>query len=338
MPDSHQEVFLTIGIPTYKRQESVAQLLELLAGIAPTVACEVLVINNASVIDLSKQLSALSEAGYSVQYIENRQNCGGQENCLRIYENAVGRYVWYIGDDDRIYKSSLARVVDILQEHQPDCVLLNADTPGEKVPSYPSGFLKEKQVYAGQFMLGRLICAPLYILKREKIINGLSLARLHLGCFAPIFLLLLLGRVQSYFYLNELIVHNHDVPVVRNQKLSILPIFLGIGNLTQVPTDDNKRKWVKRLLKREWRVLNSPLHVLGALAIDGINQGKQAYWPVAIAGWRNYPVALAVIFTASLFALRIFPKSWLIPLINWYANTVKKKNIDILDFRSMDRI
>jgi glycosyltransferase involved in cell wall biosynthesis len=338
MPNNSEEVFLTIGIPTYNRQESVAQLLDLVASIKPTVACEILIINNASLIDLSQQLNQLSASGYQVQYLENKQNCGGQENCLRIYENASGRYIWYLGDDDRIYSSSLARVVDILQQHQPDSVLLNADTPGEKVPTYPTGFLTEKQVYAEQFMLGRLICAPLYVLKREKVIQGLALARLHLGCFAPIFLLLLLGRVQSYFYLNEPVVHNKDVPVARNQKLSILPIFMGIGQLTQVPTDHNKKKWVKRLLKREWRVLNSPLHVLGALAIDGINGGKLAYWPIAMAGWRNYPILLAVIFSVALCALRIFPKSWLAPLIHWYANKVKKKNIDISDFRSMDRI
>lgn len=338
MPNCNEEVFLTIGIPTYNRQESVTQLLDLLATIKPIVACEVLVINNASVIDLSKQLSELSVAGYQVQYIENKKNCGGQENCLRIYENALGRFIWYLGDDDRIYTSSLSRVIDILLEHQPDCLLLNADTVGEEVPNHPSGFLTANQVYAGQFMLGRLICAPLYVLKREKITDGLSLARLHLGCFAPIFLLLLLGRIQSYFYLNEPIVHNKDVPVARNQKLSILPIFMGIGQLTQVPTDNSKRKWVRRLLKREWRVLNNPLHVLGTLAIDGINGGKLAYWPVVLAGWRNYPILLATIFSFALCVLRIFPKSWLAPLILWYANTIKKKNIDISDFRSMDRI
>jgi glycosyltransferase involved in cell wall biosynthesis len=338
MPDTSADIFLTIGIPTYNRQESVVQLLELLTTIEPIVRCEILLINNGDAIDVVSQIAQLKSKGFQVNFLRNAENCGGQENCLRIYENAVGKYVWYIGDDDRIYPDAFVKVVQILQQHEPDCVLLNADTPGEVVPNHATGFISEQQVYAGEFMLGRLICAPLSVLKKSAVVGALSRARLHLGCFAPQFLLLLLGQIKTYYYLREPSVHNKDVPVARNQKLSILPIFLGICHLTEVPTQGQKKKWVKRLLKREWRMLNSPLHVLGALAIDGINGGKHPYGSIAVAGWRNYPPLLAILFSISLLLLRIFPKSWLVPLIHWYANTVKKKNIDVTDFRSMDRI
>jgi glycosyltransferase involved in cell wall biosynthesis len=338
MNDIKREIFLTIGIPTYSREESVVELLDLLGETKPDEACEVLVINNGADFDISPQIEKLSSLGYTVRYLLNSENCGGQENCLRIYENARGKYVWYIGDDDRFHIEAFYKVLELLRRNTPDCMLVNADTPGEVVPTFPTGPISERDVFASQFTLGRLICAPLSVIRREAVISALPRARLFLGCFAPQFLLILLGQVQNYFYLSGPTIHNKDVPVTRNQKLSILPIFLGIGNLPNIGLSDQKTRWVRRLLKKEWRVLNSPSHVLGALAIEEINGQKPAYLPYVSAGFRNYPLLLALIFSLALLVLRLLPKRPLIPLITWYANTVKKRAIDITDFRSVDRI
>lgn len=337
-PTSDVEVFLSIGIPTYRREESVLQLLNLLATVECTVQCEVLVINNGPYLDLSAQREALLRAGYIVNILQNRVNCGGQENALRVYEFALGRYVWYLGDDDRFYVPAFKKVVELLLMHEPDCLLLNADTPGETLPSYPSGVLNEDQVFGGHFALGRLICAPLNVLRRDSILQSLPRARLFLGCFAPQFLLVLLGNVRTFFYLNEPTLHQKDVPVVHSQKLSVLPIFLGIGGLMDVPSDPARAVSVRRLLKREWRTLISPLHVLGSITIDEINGRKHSYFPFFRAGLKCYPCLLSLGFAVSLLVLKVVPKKSLLPLLHWYANTVKKRGIDTENFRSWDRI
>ncbi len=107
---------LTIGVPTYNR---AAQLRRLLAAVVP--ACEadgrveVLVSDNCSTD--GTPAAAEDFRGYRCfRYLRSPQNRGFDGNILALLENAAGKFLWLLGDDDLIRADHLPKLLRLLEE------------------------------------------------------------------------------------------------------------------------------------------------------------------------------------------------------------------------------
>ena len=125
---------LTIYIPTYRRRELDDCLTSLIPQLSPS--CELIVSDNDP--DRFAESTVARHAAYaqhlSVVYSHRRQNVGCAANIIRGLTEGSGRYLWIVGDDDRILPGSVTRVLQLLDGA--DRILLYTKRAREVLPGF----------------------------------------------------------------------------------------------------------------------------------------------------------------------------------------------------------
>lgn len=114
---------LTISIPTYNRAIYLDRLLSSIAAQSQDGAeVEILVSDNASNDHTQKVVQNHCNAGLQVRYVRNNQNIGSDRNFLQCYEQANGKYVWIMGDDEVLEPNALQAILPHLSSGKFDLV------------------------------------------------------------------------------------------------------------------------------------------------------------------------------------------------------------------------
>jgi glycosyltransferase involved in cell wall biosynthesis len=125
--------FLTIAIPTYKRPLKVIRLLNLLKRQIEEAQLQSsidIIVSDNTETDETASLYALFDPGsVHVQYFHQAKNLGFDGNLLFLYERADSQYIWYLADDDFPLEGSIIRIMDALQQKQPDVLLFSFMQP-----------------------------------------------------------------------------------------------------------------------------------------------------------------------------------------------------------------
>lgn len=115
--DADASPLLTIAIPTYNRaaylRESLRQLAQEVKAVAPGVV-EILVSDNCSPDQTPVIVEEARASGLTIHYIRNASNLGWALNFIQCYEQAGGRHVLLMGDDDLLVDGSLALLLERL--------------------------------------------------------------------------------------------------------------------------------------------------------------------------------------------------------------------------------
>lgn len=118
---------LTIAVPTYQRASYLQLLLDRLreecSQINPDLV-EVLVCDNASTDATSDVVAASQAAGLKVRYIRHSHNLGSDHNIAHCFNQARGRYVIVMGDDDLLMDGVLPPLLDQLRNPDLGAILL----------------------------------------------------------------------------------------------------------------------------------------------------------------------------------------------------------------------
>lgn len=121
---------LTISIPTYNRARYLAILLEQMrkeiVALATSDTVEVLVSDNASLDNTAQVVQQVREAGLKLRYLRNVENLGSDRNIAQAFNEASGRYVLIMGDDDVLVDGILAMLMDKLTQSASGVLLLRA--------------------------------------------------------------------------------------------------------------------------------------------------------------------------------------------------------------------
>lgn len=333
-------VLLTIGIPTYKREESLRELLRQIAATVVSITCEILVVNNGPDIDLEDELKLLHLSGYKTRLIQNCENCGGQENVVRIYENAFGKYVWFLGDDDRLFRDSLLKVFKFLSDCDCDLILLDANAKDHpKTIDLIAGNHGIDKILSGCIPLRKLMFAPLNIIKKGAVIKSLPKVRLYLGCFCPQLLLITFGDVRSCYYMKEVIISCEEIRSVKiNDRLSMVPVFIGIGFLPNSGHSPEIRMRLGRLLKNETRFYLNPLRIMAAIMINRLSGSCPQLNDLISAAFRNYNILIASAFAFGLCLIFVLPVSFLRTILETFYKRVLRKSTNLDRYYSADRV
>jgi glycosyltransferase involved in cell wall biosynthesis len=105
---------LSILIPTYNGCHRIGHLLSSLdsKGYTTCSFVEIIVGNNSSSDRTMELLDSLSPA---FKIIHNLSNLGVQGNIVKLMENAQGKYIWLLGDDD-VVQASAASILERLNQ------------------------------------------------------------------------------------------------------------------------------------------------------------------------------------------------------------------------------
>lgn len=130
---------LTIAIPTYKRSAYLARLLSVLAlQLIDEPRVELIVSDNASPDDTPTIIEGFQKKGLQLTYIRNETNIGADANFLQCFEEATGKYVWLVGDDDIIVPTAIEKILTYLSREEYDLVYVSSyGIQGSYQPSVP---------------------------------------------------------------------------------------------------------------------------------------------------------------------------------------------------------
>lgn len=119
-------LFLSICIPTYNRSrfldETLYSVEASLRGVE--VPVELVVSDNASSDDTAEVLETWRPRFLNSKIHRHPENIGAEANFASLIQAAAGRYVWLLGDDDKISPDFFRRIIDVLQTN-PDAVICN---------------------------------------------------------------------------------------------------------------------------------------------------------------------------------------------------------------------
>lgn len=111
---------LTIGIPTFNRARYLCDALDSIvkqAGENPKDSFEIVVSDNDSRDETSEIIGNYTGKYSFIYYHRNSENIGDDRNGMNIINEAKGKYIWLLGDDDVIEPQGIKKVLKVLNEH-----------------------------------------------------------------------------------------------------------------------------------------------------------------------------------------------------------------------------
>lgn len=116
---------LTIAIPTYNRARYLSESLAALGEqMRSESRVELLVSDNASTDETRSVIRKYMDAGLSIRLLTNDRNVGPDTNILQCFNEAKGKYVFILGDDDLIVPNGVSRILCYLESGEYDLVYL----------------------------------------------------------------------------------------------------------------------------------------------------------------------------------------------------------------------
>jgi abequosyltransferase len=126
MPAQKENILLTIAIPTYNRSgyldECLNHICSQLKGYEDRV--ELVVSDNCSTDSTGEVVKRYIDKGYPVIYRRNPENIGSDNNFIKCFKEAMGKYVLLMGDDDILLEGSLSRILNVLERDDYGVVFL----------------------------------------------------------------------------------------------------------------------------------------------------------------------------------------------------------------------
>ncbi len=122
---SESRPLLTLAIPTFKRSPYLAELLAcLLPQFLDGTGAELLISDNASPDDTEAVVASFLARGLPCRYLRNPENIGADANFLQCLDEARGKYVWVMGDDDLLAPDTIRLLLTLLADAPEDFDLI----------------------------------------------------------------------------------------------------------------------------------------------------------------------------------------------------------------------
>lgn len=130
---------LTISIPTYNR---AAYLRELLASLFDQLMdrpqIELLISDNASFDETPDVIREFESQGLCLRSLRHETNVGADANFLHCFNEATGKYVWLLGDDDVVLPGGIGTLLSLLEKGDYALIYISSY-------SFRANFLAERQ-------------------------------------------------------------------------------------------------------------------------------------------------------------------------------------------------
>lgn len=249
------DIKLTIGIPTFNRNETLIESLRFLVPqIHRNINVELLIVDNSSDVPVQESiLKNYPELFGKVRFIRNKFNVGANENVLRVIENASGSYVYVLGDDDHVLPDAVDKILDSIDKH-PNAWFINFNTPlpGHQIRSSETSHNSLLEFIDSIDSFGQIMFIS------DGVFNVSSLRKgFRFGCFfqntcAPIFVALLysmmLNNNQGKVVLSNTRIIDVTTTAPLDTQLSILPVVNGLSFLADLDLPYDISRSLKRAI------------------------------------------------------------------------------------------
>lgn len=221
------ENVLSLYIPTYNRFESLRTLLLQIESNINSLnsdlqkKIEVVVSDNCSSDLTQKTCKGFQKDNYTKRFVytKNAKNIGADRNVLECFSKTRGKYVWLLGDDDKLHEGAIESVLELIDQHPttgvfylnrtvelPDGTLLKRGSPRNRMVT-EEGEFSELLVLSPHFH--ELLRMSTLVIARPEAGIGKYSERWGVNRFiSPVTLVLdvLSAKRKGYW---------HDVPLVR---------------------------------------------------------------------------------------------------------------------------
>ena len=110
----NNKIILSIGVITYNQPKELRRLmLSVLPQIEPGV--EIVINDNSDNLESESIIRNEFNSPY-VRYFKNKINVGSEGNILLATERSLGKYVWWLGDDE-LKPGAIAHVLSIIKNN-----------------------------------------------------------------------------------------------------------------------------------------------------------------------------------------------------------------------------
>jgi glycosyltransferase involved in cell wall biosynthesis len=116
-PSTQTKPLLTIAVPTYNRARFLTENLDTLFDqLVAEERVELILSDNACTDGTPALIQEYRQRGLQLRYLRNETNLGPDGNILQCFEQARGKYVWVLGDDDIVVPGGVAKILALLAE------------------------------------------------------------------------------------------------------------------------------------------------------------------------------------------------------------------------------
>lgn len=239
---------LAIAIPTYNRasilKENIVLMLEEISMYAIPIY-----ISDDSIDDETKSMIDEVKKEYEhIYYYKNTPGLGHDKNCLRTLALPTEDYIWYLGDSIIIKPGGIKKVLDVVENGNPDFVSVNVENRNLDLTSRIYNEGNELLVAIGWHLT--MSGATIYANKINELLGRLDLVKCkNFPQTALIFEGFAQGNSELY-WINDKIVYSN-----KNKKSywssAIFEVFLKdwdffISNLPLFYLDRNKKLTIKK--------------------------------------------------------------------------------------------
>lgn len=123
---------LGISIPTYRRPEQLRRCVTSVIRAARPHAVPIYILDDSGDETNVSVIQELQRSYEGIHHIRHETNLGIDRNILASVDACPCRYVWLLGEDDRLVSDAVAEVLPVL-ERSPDFVFANYSTVNEEV-------------------------------------------------------------------------------------------------------------------------------------------------------------------------------------------------------------
>ncbi|MEZ8079763.1 glycosyltransferase [Enterovibrio norvegicus] len=130
---------LSICLPTYNRSEKVIKQLKFLLseikGLKIKNDIEIIISDNCSLeshqVALDEAVKNVKNNGFDITYNKNISNVGLIGNLKILSELSTGEYIWFVGDDDKLYPGILSSLENSISNNK-GMIFINHEGTDEK--------------------------------------------------------------------------------------------------------------------------------------------------------------------------------------------------------------
>ncbi len=248
-------MLLSIVVPAFNTRRFLRKCLEsIVLQDAPQDLFEVVVVDDGSTDDSSTIIREFTERYVNVTGLwQENSGLGAARNAGE--RAARGRYVWFVDADDFLQNGALPSLLEALQEHQPDVMVLDltcADETGCFADWITTGFSEDagKTLTGGQFFERhfRTTYAVLYVFSRSLLVaNGIRFEpRINMQDAEMLPRALAKARhvylsgISAYVYVKrqDSYINSTDTDTRRRYFLSVVEVHQRLGAFMKTVADD----------------------------------------------------------------------------------------------------
>jgi len=121
-----ENYFISICIPTYNRIEDLKQTVEkICSSYGNSKEVEIVICDNGSIDGTDLYLIELKERYSNVSIAIKKENMGFDKNFLDCYVLAQGKYVHFLGDDDKLINIEFENLIRNIRDTNADVIISN---------------------------------------------------------------------------------------------------------------------------------------------------------------------------------------------------------------------